>query len=201
MSKIIAIDLGERTIATVCDNLGNVRFLGREVRGIRRHFAWLRRKLGQKKLFKMIKKLGSKEKRKVAYILHVISKEIVQWAKKINAIIVVGNLKGIRKKAKGKRLNRLISSMPFHKLTQMIRYKARQIGIQVFNIKEYNTSKTCHKCKARVNRKTQASISCENCGMQYNADLNASINIGNRTREQGILVRAMAQAQESVHKL
>ncbi len=74
-SSIIAIDLGERVIATVCNSL-DMRpiFMGREVRGIRRHFAWLRKKLGEKKLRKEIKRIGQKEQRKVDAYLHAISR-------------------------------------------------------------------------------------------------------------------------------
>ncbi|MDP3918551.1 MAG: hypothetical protein Q8Q35_01425 [Nanoarchaeota archaeon] len=37
--------------------------------------------------------------------------------------------------------------------------------------------------------------------MYYNTSLNASINIGNKARKQDILVRAVAQAQESVQSV
>ena len=196
--NILSIDLGERILATVCDSKGNVAFFGKNVRGIRRHFAWLRRKLGRKKLLKKIKQIGQREKNLVNNVLHNVSKQIVEWAEKTRAIIVLGDLKGIRKKAKGKTLQRLLSSAPFHKLTKMITYKARQKGIQVFKIKEYNTSNTCHKCKNKVKRTNQASISCDHCFIHYNADLNAAKNIGNRAREQDFLVRALAMALKSV---
>ena len=109
----------------------------------------------------------------------------------------MGDLKGIRKKAKGRILRRLIGSMPYYKLTQMIKYKALQNGLQVFTIKEYNTSKLCHKCNTLGKRKDQASFSCNHCGLQYNADLNASRNILNRAREQDFLVRALTGALKS----
>jgi putative transposase len=199
--NILAIDLGERTLATVCDSIGNVRFLGRKIRGIRRHFAWLRRKLGQKKLLKIIKKIGHKEKNIVHNLLHHISKEIVEWAKKTKAVIVLGDLKGIRKAARGKRMRRLLHCVPFYKFTKMIEYKSTQAGIQTVRIKEHNTSNTCHKCHAKGKRTSQPSFSCGLCETEYNADLNAAINIGNRAREQGILVRAVAHAQKSAKDL
>ncbi len=80
-SSIIAIDLGERVIATVCNSLDmRPMFMGREVRGVRRHFAWLRKKLGEKKLRKEIKRIGQKEQRKVDVYLHAISRKIVSVA-------------------------------------------------------------------------------------------------------------------------
>ena len=56
--------------------------------------------------------------------LHKISKEIVEEAEKHNAIIAIGDLKGIRNKSnKGRKANRKISSMPSHKLKEYIRYR------------------------------------------------------------------------------
>lgn len=192
--SILAIDLGERHVATVCDSKGNIRFFGKDIRGLRRHFAWLRRNFGRKKLLKKIKQLGQKEKNKVANRLHEISKAIVEWAKRTKSVIVLGDLKGIRTAAKSRITRRLLSAMPYHKLTQMIRYKAEQQGLQVFKIKEHYTSKTCHKCGNPGTRRTQASFSCNCCGLQYNADLNAARNILNRAKKQGILARALAEA-------
>jgi len=67
--RIIAIDIGDRNIATKVELVdgkpGNPKFYGREVRGIRRHFDWLRRRLGEKKLLKVIRRVGGKEHRKV----------------------------------------------------------------------------------------------------------------------------------------
>ncbi len=114
-SSIIGIDLGERVIATVCNSLDmRPMFMGREVRGIRRHFAWLRKKLGKKKLRKEIKRIGQKEQRKVDAYLHAISRRIVNEATRMGSVIVFGDLKGIRSaaKGKGKRFNRIVSNMP-----------------------------------------------------------------------------------------
>ena len=194
--NILAIDLGERNIATVCDSLGNIAFLGRSIRGLRRHFAWLRKCLGKKKMLKKIKSIGKKEKRKINQILHEISNIIINWAEKTKSIIVLGDLKGIRKSAKGRKMRSLVSAAPFFKLTQMIQYKAKEKGLQSFKVKEYNTSKICHKCGNIGKRKKQHSFSCKHCGLQYNADLNGARNILNRARGQDLLARAMAYAQK-----
>ncbi len=187
--NILAIDLGEKHIATTVLKRNNAfvnpKFYGKKVRGIRRHYAWLRKRLGNKRLLNKIKSVGQTEKRKVNAILHKISKDIVEEAKQNNACIVLGNLKGIRNNAKrkGKRFNRIISNMPFNKLTQYIQYKAEWQGIPTFQISERDTSKTCHKCKSIGKRKTQGLFVCD-CGLEYNADLNAVKNIADRFSEQ-----------------
>ncbi|MDO8538280.1 MAG: transposase [archaeon] len=183
--NILAVDLGEKVMATVCGSFdkGRPRFFGREVRGIRRHYAWLYKRLGERRLLKKIKSIGQTEKRKVDSVLHKISSQIVKLAEQNNAIIVLGELKGIRKSAKGKKMRRIVSSMPYHKLTHYIEYKANWAGIAVKRINEKNTSKTCSNCGQLGIRKTQGSFVCHGCGYQANADHNGAKNILKRSLE------------------
>jgi len=184
-STVLAVDLGERYVATsvVFANgvMKNPRFYGKQVRGVRRHYAWLRRRLGERKLLTVMKRIGNTEKRKVNAIVHKVSREIVNEAKKHRAAIVLGDLKGIRNRAKGKRMNRIVSNMPYYRLTLMIIYKAHWEGIPVYKISERNTSKTCYRCGNMGVRLSQARFKCPACGLDYfNADLNGAINIAER---------------------
>jgi transposase, IS605 OrfB family, central region len=181
-SHILTVDLGERYIAVACGDFDNQRprFYGKEVRGIRRHYAWLRKRLGEKKLLKVIKRIGQKERRTVDSILHAIAKEIVFVARNTNSIIVLGDLKGIRDSAKrkGKRFNRIVSNMPYYRLSQFIKYKASWLGIPVVIRKEYKTSTICHRCGKEGKRLSQARFTCDNCGLDYfNADVNGARNL------------------------
>lgn len=183
-SSVLAIDFGERVTATAVllrdGYVMKAKFFGKEIRGIRRHFGWLRKRLQERGLNKVVTKIGNKESRCVTYILHKISKEIVSLADSANACIVFGDLKGIRKRVKGKRFNRIVSNMPYYKLGQMIKYKAEMLGIAVITTNEAYTSKTCHICGNEGKRRTQGLFVCPVCG-EYNADLNGAINIGKKT--------------------
>ena len=178
--NITAIDLGYKNIATVC-NSANIRptFYGRNLKGIRRHYLYLRKRLGNKKLLEKIKQIKHKEKRVIEQELHKIANHIVAQSVKAKSVIVLGNLKGIRRsvKKKGKRLNRIVSNMPYYKLTKFITYKALENGIRVVKIKETNTSKLCSRCDNIGERKSQGLFICKNCKYQVNADYNASRNI------------------------
>jgi putative transposase len=189
-STILAVDLGERHIATSVEYangvMKNPRFYGTEVRGIRRHYAWLRNRLGKRKLLQAIRKIGHTERRKVNAILHKISRNIVEEAKESAAVIVLGDLKGIRQKKRGKRLNRIISNMPYFRLTKMITYKAQWEGIPICLIKENNTSKLCHRCGSEGKRPAQGLFQCPACELEYNADLNGAINLAKRFSEQSL---------------
>ena len=184
-SHALAVDIGERVMACVCGTWSSLKpiFYGKEIRGIRRHYAWLRRRLQKKKLLKKVKDIGNKESRIVNDRLHKISREIVNIAKEHSAVIVMGKLNGIRKSAqkKGKRMRRLINSWAYYRLQKYIEYKAVWEGIKVMYIDEKGTSITCHRCGARGGRKTQGCFECPNCGLRdFNTDCNGARNILNR---------------------
>ena len=181
-SHVLAVDIGEKVMACVCDTWNSLKpiFYGKEIRGIRRHYAWLRKRLQKKKLLKKVKQIGNKERRVVNDLLHKISREIVNLAGEHDAVIVMGELKGIRKNAKnkGKRVRRLINSWAYYRLQKYIEYKAIWEGIKVVYIDEKGTSTTCHRCGAKGKRKTQGCFECPNCGLRdFNADLNGARNI------------------------
>ncbi|MGQ9468734.1 MAG: zinc ribbon domain-containing protein [Nitrososphaerales archaeon] len=106
---------------------------------------------------------------------------MVSFALASNSYIALGDLTGIRKRAsgKGKRLNRVVSNMPYYRLTKMIEYKAMMVGISVITTSEAYTSIACHICGCEGKRKTQGLFLCPNCG-EYNADLNGAINIAKK---------------------
>ena len=83
-----------------------------------------------------------------------------------------------RGKNGSKTLNRIVNRMPYSKLAKFIEYKAMFDGVPVVKVKEYYTSKVCHRCNNLGERKTQGLFVCNNCNLQYNADLNGAINIG-----------------------
>ncbi len=181
-SNILAIDLGSKVIATVCGSFDNKpMFYGREVGGIRRHYQYLRAELGKKHLSKKIRQMSDREQRTVNNVLHNVSRKIVDCAEKTDSYIVLGDLKGIRNSSgnKGRTFRRIVSNMPYLKLTQFIEYKANEKGIKVLRVSERNTSYSCSKCgyADKGNRKSQGLFKCESCGYEINADVNGVRNI------------------------
>lgn len=117
--NVLAVDLGEKHIATTvllrdCAFM-NPRFYGERVRGLRRHYAWLRKRLQERKALDTIRKVND--------ILHKISREIVDEAVSEQAFIVLGDLRGIRQRSKGRRMNRIVANMPYFKLSSYIAHK------------------------------------------------------------------------------
>lgn len=180
-NNVLSVDLGCKNIA-VTVNTANTKpnFYGKLLRGLRGFYFNLRRKLGQKKAFYKIKSLKNAEFLQVNHELHKISKAIVKEAKRTNAVIVLGKLKGIRKNINGsRRVRRLVNNFAYYKLVQYIKYKATWIGIKVLEISEADTSNTCFNChiKNKKARKTQGLFQCSSCNIKTNADYNGAMNI------------------------
>jgi len=183
-ADVLSIDLGVKNIASVVQYFNKkTKFYGKTIRKTRGYYFYLRKKLARKKIRGFYKKIkNSKEKRITKDQLHKIAKDIVDWAKKTNSAIVIGDLKGIRKsaKGKGKRFNRKLNSAPVYQLSRFVEYKANWEGISVMKINEAFTSQIHWKCGNKGIRKSQGLFWCPECKEEENADRNGSINICKR---------------------
>ena len=186
---VIAIDRGEHNLAVaVAISKSNPDkpmkghfWRGEEVKKIRGLYNHIRRRLQERKLLKKVKELKGKERRKVNQHLHIIANQIVAYAKQFpKPVIVMEDLKGIRSNfKKSKKLNKRFHLLPFRKLQTYIEYKALLEGIEVKYLTKKetrNTSKTCHRCR-HVAQVKGREFRCPKCGLIYNRDLNACINI------------------------
>jgi putative transposase len=177
----IGVDLGIASIAT--DSDGN-QHSGKPVDAVRRKHHLQRQRLqrrNSKGARKKIKRVGSKEARFRRHQNHVISKRLVETAKRTGRGIAVEELTGIRERvrARGSEARNRLSGWSFHQLRQFIDYKALATGIPVRTVDPRHTSRTCSGCGhcAKANRQTQESFACKHCGFSCNADWNAARNI------------------------
>jgi len=189
---VIAIDRGEHnlTVAVAVSKNNPEKpmkgqfWRGEEIKRIRGLYAHIRRKLQEKHRIGKVKKLKGKEKHKVEQQLHITANQIIEYAKQFpKPVIVMERLNGIRNNfKKSKNLNKRFHSLPFKKLQTIIEYKALLEGIEVKYLTKketMNTSKECHRCGHVVQVKGRI-FKCPTCGMEYNRDLNACINIAHR---------------------
>ena len=175
-SNVLAVDLGIHNTATTINSIDKKpKFYGKKLRAIRGHYFHLRRNLPNRKA---VRKVGNHEKRIVNHELHEISKAIVQEANRTNSVIVLGELKGLRKNGngKGRRFRRKLNSFPYYKLASFIEYKARWLGIPVLEISEAYTSQICSRCGQKGSR-VRGLFTCPHCGLNLNADYNGARNI------------------------
>jgi len=90
----IGIDLGERNFATVIALVNGkptkgTFFKGSRIKEVRHKYFNIRRKLQEKRRLDVIKRLRGKERRIVNHELHVISKEIVEYARQFPSPVIV----------------------------------------------------------------------------------------------------------------
>jgi len=180
-ATVLPIDMGIRKLATSIED-EKPCFYGKEVRSIRGYHFRLRRSVGKPSI---IKKWKHSEQRSVRHEVHTITRRIVEHAKRMNAIIVVGDLEGIRGQDRGRRFNRRLSSQPFYLFKQMLTYKANWDGIRVLTVSEAYTSQICHRCGVRGER-VAGRFSCPTCGLVCDADVNGAWNIAKRAH--GLLI-------------
>lgn len=129
---------------------------------------------GHKKKTQALDRLKDKEKNFATTYNHMISKNVVEFAKKYNCEYI-----NMEKLTKDGFNNTILRNWSYYQLQQYIEYKAEREGIKVRYVDPAYTSQTCARCGHidKENRQTQEKFKCTVCGFELNADHNAAINI------------------------
>ncbi len=179
--NFIGVDLGIANIAT--DSDGNTHS-GADVEKVRRKHNLQRKRLGRKNTKgsrKKIRRMRDKEARFRRHENHVVSKELVESAKRTGRGIALEDLEGIRARvtARGGEAKNRLSGWAFAQLGSFVAYKAKLAGVAVEYVNPRNTSRTCAECGhcEKSNRKSQSEFGCKACGHEAHADRNAARNI------------------------
>ncbi|HLW02975.1 MAG TPA: transposase [Ktedonobacterales bacterium] len=176
----LGVDLGIVNLAT--DSEGQV-FSGAQVSKARKRYHTRRQilqKVGTKSAKRRLKKNSGREKRFQKDVNHKISKALVKKAAQSRKALAIEDLTGIRQRGTVRRAQRYERhSWAFYQLRSFLSYKAAAAGVRLVLVDPRNTSRTCSACGhcEKANRQSQASFTCQRCGMQMNADHNAAINI------------------------
>jgi putative transposase len=192
----VALDINERNVTSMNGSKAKIYDL---TKVLTTHYAYyLKRKRIQKKVKnrklrkELLKKYSGNEKRKVEWLLHNVSKRIVE--ENPNSEIIMENLKNIRQsinrkklklnkynnkmqliRTKSKNLSRRLNSWNFGKLQKFIEYKTLWQDNLVSYVNPRGTSSTCPICGKRSDPNGRL-FECE-CGFKLNRDLLACINI------------------------
>jgi len=174
----IGVDLNSTGHCAVVANpkTGKVLKLGKSCWHIKKKYKNIRARLQKSKHYKLVKKIGSREQRIIKDLNHKISRKIVNFANENHCGIKMENLKGIRKKTKGKKtLSYNLNNWSFYQLRQMVEYKAKLLGIEVIFVKPNMTSQICSKT-GLLGMRERKFFKSPNGGVE-NADVNAAFNI------------------------
>ncbi|MDE1878347.1 MAG: transposase [Thaumarchaeota archaeon] len=130
------------------------------------------------------KRLGNRRARRIQQHLHKISKDIVSRAVQSKSIIILEDIKSIRKlyrkgNDQGTKYRRRLNSWSFYELQRQITYKAEWEGIPVGFVDPKRTSQLCPICGERLqeDRFHRRKLLCINCKKSMDRDVIASMNI------------------------
>ena len=181
--NVMGVDLGIKCPAVSYCSDGNIKFYGngRKNKYMRRHYAYLRKKLQTSKKMKAVKRINDKEQRIMRDIDHKLSHDIVETAVAHNVkVIKLEQLKNIRSTTrKSRKNNHSLHTWSFYRLVQSIEYKAKLAGISVEYVNPAYTSQTCPIC-GNVRHANDRNYTCE-CGFHIHRDLLGAMNICNST--------------------
>ena len=187
--RVLGVDLGIKYPAYMClsddtykrEHIGSIDDFLR----VREQMQSRRRKLqhdlkfnkggkGRKKKLQALDKLRDKEKNFATTYNHMISKNVIEFAKKYNCEYI-----HLEKLTKDGFSSEILRNWSYYQLQQYIEYKAKREGIKVRYVNPAYTSQTCSRCGNvdKENRKEQEKFKCTKCGHKLNADHNAAINI------------------------
>ena len=187
--EVIGVDIGEIHPIVSHDGQDTHIYNGRYIRSLYRlrnkvlaNFskAISRCKRHSKRWWKLTRRKWKRIRKIDNQIKDALHKHTAKFVKYCHAkgvgTIVLGDLTGIRKRIDfGKRSNQKLHQWAFGKISELITYKAKCLGIKVQTINESYTSQTCPSCG---NRKKPANrnYTCK-CGFKYHRDGVGAINI------------------------
>ena len=181
--NVMGVDLGIKCPAVSYCSDGSVKFYGngRKNKYMRRHYAYLRKKLQTLKKMRVVKRINDKEQRIMRNIDHKLSHDIVETAVAHNVkVIKLEQIQNIRSTTrKSRKNNHSLHSWSFYRLAQFIEYKAKLAGISVEYVNPAYTSQTCPICGS-VHHANDRNYTCE-CGFHIHRDLLGAMNICNST--------------------
>ena len=131
-------------------------------------------------------RLHAKWSERRTHFFHSLAKHIVErCVEKGVGRINVGDLEGVREDEAGKSKNwgrhgnLDLHGWAFDRFTKILTYKAKVEGIEVVEVSERNTSKTCCVCGREDDsqRVKRGLYICEDCDAAFNADVNGAENI------------------------
>ena len=174
---MMGVDVGENNMASASTGklwkAGNLKHNRDKKQSLRTRL----QRNGSRSAKQHLRKASRRERRHVAHVNHVVSREIVNEAKaKDKKLILLEDLTHIRERIKANlRVRTRLHRWPFRELQQMIVYKAVSEGMEVMFVDPHYTSQTCDRC-GKLGARKKHRFRCS-CGYRAHADLNASRNL------------------------
>ena len=132
------------------------------------------------KLKKTKRHIIERTRRRIKDLNHKITRAAIKWCVDHNiTTLVVGDLSGIAQNTKGRLVRRTrqkISQWSFYTQKQYLKYKGEEVGIEVVEVSEAYTSKTCPHC-GNFNTPKNRNYFCWRCGLSCHREIVGAYNI------------------------
>ena len=172
----LGVDRGINRVVVLSNNLF---YNSNHIKAVKWNYQRLRQELqskGTRPAKRKLQNISRRERRFMTDLNYQIAKWIVSQP---FDCIVLENLKGIKKRIRPKTLRKRSMNWAYYQLERFIIQKAEVVGKIVLFVHPNYTSQCCSRCGYidPKNRAKQAIFKCKECGLELNADLNASRNI------------------------
>ena len=180
--SILGIDLGIKDI--VVTSSGEKYKNSREIKKYEKRIRRIQRKLSKQekrsnnyhKTKKRLARLYEKLKNSRKYnIIKIVNKLVEEYD------IIISEKLHVQEMSKNHHIAKNLLDASFHKICEMIYWKAKQKGKYYYQVDSYYpSSKICSHCGCKTDKTNDLSIrewECNNCGCKNDRDINASINI------------------------
>ena len=181
---VLGVDLGVENIAVT----STAQFVaGGEAKHIINEFETVRAGLqqtGTQSAHRTLQSVSGRQRRYLRDLTHRVANNIVDEAKRYECTtIAFEKLDHIREETTGSWGH----VWAFRRLIEYVEYKAHEVGIGVQQVSPAETSIRCAECghTDKNNRPERTRFTCEECGVEANADYNAAKNIGMRCIRRG----------------
>jgi putative transposase len=202
--SILGIDTNERSIDMLLVTKDRVEFMSSDISELSTtHYTYsLKQKQIVKKITnglkyqsntkrRLLRKYGKREQNKIKDILHNLTNQIVDLAKKNESAVILEDLTGIRKSVtrkkslksglgrRSKRIRRRLNRWNFRQFHTYLEYKINRTGYLVSYQNPSYTSITCLKY-GKIANSTSHTFVCRFCGFKINHHFQATVNIVHR---------------------
>jgi len=177
----IALDMNETNVTGISTNPHVFRWDLSELRRIYWTYHEIRRRIqaikGPRRA-RLLEKYSRRLRNKTRDLLHKISRAIVNTAKELKAGIIMEDLNGIKRRNRGRSLNRRLHGFwPVRRLQFYIDYKAKLAGLSVHYVNPKGTSSLCPECGSKLVPNGHRRLKCPKCGLEDDRDVIACLNI------------------------
>ena len=198
---ILALDINEKSIDGVIFKNNRIKPIKWNLDNpydLNQRYFGYKRKLQAKypNRFALWKKLSQNKnyRNRVRWYLDNVSKQITDFAEIEQLMIVMENLKNIKKGINKRELKKnkynkeqmmrtsslsllgRLNRTNFRRIQFMIDYKGKWNNVPIQYVNPKNTSRSCSRC-GEIGTPNNSTLTCEKCGLTINRQLNASINI------------------------